>query len=203
MCSSGTMHERLRAATRLLHRRVEASIDVQRRFSSKEAYRELLERLLGLHLPLEAALKSLDWPANSIDLVQRQKCSWLECDLRHLGHSSETLARIPAFDRLPLVDIETGLGWLYVVEGSTLGGQLLSKAAHTALGVTRERGARFFASYGSQVGSMWQEFLRSLNLIDPHSSYAQRVERGAHDMFLCFEEWLSRSDYPAKTRRRT
>ena len=54
--------------------------------------------------------------------------------------------------------IAEGIGCLYVLEGSTLGGQFILRALQERLGLSPDREARFFASYGKHVGSMWKSF---------------------------------------------
>jgi len=50
------------------------------------------------------------------------------------------------------------LGALYVIEGSALGGQVLTPRLAANLGLTPERGARYFHGFGNRTGAMWREF---------------------------------------------
>ena len=50
------------------------------------------------------------------------------------------------------------LGCLYVLEGATLGGQIISRQLEERLAIDAGHGGRFFASYGAAVGEMWQAF---------------------------------------------
>ncbi|TXD71199.1 biliverdin-producing heme oxygenase, partial [Mitsuaria sp. TWR114] len=49
-------------------------------------------------------------------------------------------------------------GSLYVLEGSALGGQVLTPMLLARHGLTPERGAAYFHGFGERTGAMWREF---------------------------------------------
>lgn len=49
-------------------------------------------------------------------------------------------------------------GCLYVLEGGTRGSQFIFRRMTNALGITEERGGRFFSGCGDHIDSTWQEF---------------------------------------------
>ncbi|SEL60254.1 Heme oxygenase [Roseateles sp. YR242] len=49
-------------------------------------------------------------------------------------------------------------GALYVIEGSALGGQVLTPRLAATLGLTPGRGASYFHGFGGRTGAMWREF---------------------------------------------
>lgn len=51
------------------------------------------------------------------------------------------------------------VGCMYVLTGSALGGQVISRQIQSSLPVTPELGGRFFAGYGESTAAMWQDFL--------------------------------------------
>lgn len=55
------------------------------------------------------------------------------------------------------------LGYLYVKQGSTLGGQYISAQLKKNLGLVKGENLFFFNGYGSDTGKRWQEFLVYLN----------------------------------------
>jgi heme oxygenase (biliverdin-IX-beta and delta-forming) len=76
-----------------------------------------------------------------------------------LGVGAEEIARIPQCAELPeLVTIPQVLGCLYVIEGATLGGQIITRHLQANLGITPETGGAFFAGYGVENGARWQAF---------------------------------------------
>lgn len=149
--------ERLRVGTRSLHERVETRVDLAGRCATKEAYRGLLVQMFGLHTAIEAILSRLDWTGTGIDLAQRRKTHYIRADLVHLD--GQEVGPPPSCVNVPrLRTLAEGFGCLYVVEGSTLGGQLILRHLRRTLDLGPGNGASFFASYGPEVGSMWRAF---------------------------------------------
>lgn len=146
---------RLREGTGQQHREIETLVDPMRTFVSVEAYKAHLLHVWQFHTCLEPALATIDWPGLGIDYAARRKSPLLAHDLRVLGvsHPPSTPAAQP-FDRRGL---NFALGCLYVVEGATLGGQLISRHLAT-LGIGSANGGRFFTGYGIRTGEMWKSF---------------------------------------------
>ena len=90
---------RLRLATRDAHLRLEDAVDFDGRITSLEAYRGFIEDFYRLVRPLEAMLGGLDLSMLPIDYPSRRKLPWIEADLKDLGHTDETLARLPDYPR--------------------------------------------------------------------------------------------------------
>ncbi len=191
---------RLKEETRSLHARVEESVDLLGRCSTLSGYRGLLERMLGLYLPLEAALGRLDWREAGIQLDERSKVGLLRADLTALssippGDSAETFVRpespppvtltIPNFRTL-----SSGFGCLYVLEGATLGGQFIVRHVGRSLGVRPGNGASFFGSYGPRVGAMWQAFGQAATAFCTSSERIDEAVSAALSTFQTFDAWM-------------
>jgi heme oxygenase (biliverdin-IX-beta and delta-forming) len=71
-------------------------------------------------------------------------------DLRQAARAVQSLIRMDS----PAVAI----GALYVMEGSALGGQVLTPRLAQHLGLTPDHGARYFHGFGERTGAMWREF---------------------------------------------
>lgn len=149
--------ESLRAKTRFMHERVEKHIDLEDRCGTKGAYAVLLAQMYGLHAAVEAALSRLDWTGTGIDLQRRRKTHLLRADLSYL-EGRDVGPPSACASGLELRTLTHGFGCLYVVEGSTLGGQQILRHVRRTLDLGPENGASFFASYGSEVGPMWRAF---------------------------------------------
>ena len=149
---------RLRTETRAEHDAIEAALDLTGDGLTHDRYRRILERLYGFYAPLEPAIRAVGgWADRGLDLEARQKGPLLRADLRTLGGDAPTA--IPLCNDLPiLVTLADCFGCLYVLEGSTLGGQFISRHVHRVLGMTPETGGRFFHGYGDKTGEMWQTF---------------------------------------------
>lgn len=189
----GSVRERLRAATAVAHQRLEEVMALDERCRDREGYRALLERLLGIYVPLEAALTRIDWSRTSIGPDRLAKAEWLRADLHFLGLAPARIGELPLAGALPEIrGVAQGLGVLYVLEGATLGGQLTLRRLEPALGVTASAGARFFASWGREVGPRWRAFVAELERYGRVPADVERMERAAIATFACFEAWLDR-----------
>jgi heme oxygenase len=83
-----------------------------------------------------------------------------------------------------------------VLEGSTLGGQIIAREIASQLGYTAENGCSFFASHGAEVGTMWNQFrkaIESYSTAHPDSETHDRVVYSADATFRVFAEWMERT----------
>jgi heme oxygenase len=184
---------RLRQCTRTQHERLERGLALLDAVVTAARYRALLTRMYGLYEPLERALAVAQAHVSiDLDLAARRKVPLLETDLATLGLSSRDIGALPRCRALPPLDTAPQvMGCLYVLEGSMLGGQVITRALHDALGLTPERGAAFFAGYGAATGARWRGFREMLE--DFSGSDAERVDAivgSASATFDCFERWL-------------
>ncbi|MDX2152207.1 MAG: biliverdin-producing heme oxygenase [Bryobacteraceae bacterium] len=184
----------LRSGTRDLHERVEAAVDWSGSSSSLPRYVSLLRKMLGFHKPVERLVAGQEELLAALpDIGQRQRVPLLERDLRALGAGA---AGIEECRELPPVQpVAAGLGVLYVLEGSTLGGQVLARMARERLGVGEENGGSFFLGYGARTGEMWKRLTETIT-----AHWHERPDEGrlmvgaARDTFSCFEKWLQTGD---------
>ncbi|WP_431102690.1 biliverdin-producing heme oxygenase [Roseateles noduli] len=65
---------------------------------------------------------------------------------------------LAALHGLRLDSPAAAFGSLYVIEGSALGGQVLTPKLLAAHGLTPEHGAAYFHGFGTRTGAMWREF---------------------------------------------
>lgn len=183
---------RLRDATTEAHRELEATMALAERCADRASYRALLADLFGIYAPLEAALAAVEWDGLGIDFAQRAKAQWLRADLMALGFSSRDIAALPRTSRLPEIQSPAdGFGVLYVLEGASLGGQLILRQIKPALGLSETAGARFFASYGADVGEYWRSFTAAMAVYGASEERAQAMERAALATFQCFQHWIN------------
>lgn len=180
--STETVQARLRRVTWPLHLRVEKIFDLQRQVASIEGYRTALSRLRAIHASAASALDKLDLAvaAASRDRTSR-RVGWLDQDLADVGAAS---ARATAC-ALDLVTSGEGVGCLYVLEGSMLGGQHIFRRVSAALGLSAVFGARYFNGFGDGTDSIWTSFVTALNTMPPNS--LPDLESGARKTFALFE----------------
>ena len=154
-------------------------------------YRRHLEALHGLHASLEPLLAArLEVLASELRLAERWKLSLLREDLLALGHDDASVDRLPRPPAPSLPGVPEALGSLYVLEGSTLGGQLQLRHLRRHFENQDVGGFRFFQAYGEDVGPMWKDFGEALLRACPDPVLAPRVVQGAQATFEVFESWL-------------
>ncbi|HKW09791.1 MAG TPA: biliverdin-producing heme oxygenase [Gemmatimonadaceae bacterium] len=86
------------------------------------------------------------------DLAERSKVGWLDRDLTAFGRQRP--GAIQTSYSLP--DATAAFGAIYVIEGATLGGQVISRQVIPALALSEEGGCRFFSGYGADTGDRWR-----------------------------------------------
>ena len=176
----------LRAATTQEHRELEEEVGIAESLQSQEGYRSLLGAFYGFVAPLEARLAQFRWEVLNLRFDKRRKAGLLERDLLTLGIDPATL---PQCDELPeLGNLEEACGALYVMEGSTLGGQHISRVARQA-GLT-ESAIHYFQSYGPRVAEMWKELGEALNAFAETGERSPQLVEGARKTFRAFQHWF-------------
>ncbi len=179
----------LRNATGPLHKRLETNLNLLSPSFSRMNYLCLIQAFWGYYHPLEASLTRVpelhDWLP---DIAMRSKLPLLAADLKALGVDGDVLDRLSICHELPAcTDLATALGCLYVLEGSTLGGQVISRHLKNVFNLDAENGAAFFTGYGEQTGAMWQTFRTVLitATVDENA-----LIHAACETFITLERWL-------------
>jgi heme oxygenase len=186
------IHDLLRNGTREHHERAESRLPLLDPALTRERYAHALAALHGFHAPLEARLTHVDWAAVGLDWEARRKAPLLARDLLQLGRSAREVGALPRCDVLPdTASLARALGCAYVLEGATLGGQLVRRHLQRTLALTPESGCAFFAAYGDRVGPMWRDFTARLASAVDHGGCApDEVLAGARDTFDAISAWL-------------
>lgn len=187
--------DELRRQTRALHARAEQAVNLPLRLQSLAAYQHLLGRFYGFYAPLEAQLELITAAgALGLDWQPRRKTPLLVRDLTALGNSPEAIERLPQCARLPSIqDAVAALGCLYVLEGATLGGQVIRRQVQQRLGLDAEQGCAFFSGYGDDTGNKWSEFCTVL--ADFHVRWPatdQQVIAAAAETFATLVCWIEK-----------
>ena len=81
-----------------------------------------------------------------------------------------------------------GFGCLYVLEGSALGGRVISKRVKQTLGLGPGTGGAYFHGLGRQTASHWSDFLTALDMIPANSAMGADAQSGAIATFLAFRQ---------------
>lgn len=180
----GTLRNRLRRETAERHRRAEAAMPSLAALGNREVYRATLARLYLFYSRWELATQHCEMLREVVpDLAERRRLNLLELDIRALGGSP----RGSPLSGCDVLTVPQALGALYVLEGSTLGGQIIRRAVAPALGT---KALAFFTGHGARTGALWSSFVAAL---DRYDGDADAVVAGADDCFADFERTLDSS----------
>ncbi len=154
------------------------------------AYINLLGRLYGFHDPLEAAVAQAGPPG--LQPAQWRRTHLLRSDLAALGQSDAAVEALPRHTA-------PGRGWspayamgcLYVIEGSTLGGQQLARQLGHVLPANDTAGRAFLLAGNDQNHVGWRDFCAALDACGADPAPRAEMIAGAMEAFHCFEAWFT------------
>ncbi len=182
----------LRAGTAELHIALEKRLPFFSDTLDTPAFERLMQAYYGFYQPLEQALLASGAVPDDFNLLPRLKADTLRADLRALGATADDL---PLCEDLPVIDSSAAsLGVLYVLEGATLGGQILRREIAARLNLDADNGAAFLDVYGAATGRRWREFIEYLSNRPMAASERAAVVSAAQITFSCFEHWLERQE---------
>ena len=181
------LRDRLRAETRDEHEATERALEGTLRVATLAGYRRLLGRLYGFHVVWEPAAASVI--ADEAFFGARRKLVLIADDLRSLGVTAAEIAALPPISPCPAPrDFADAMGAMYVVEGSTLGGQIIARRLESSLGSAVAGALSYYRPYGPRCGSMWRAFLARLN--DEPAGAHDRIVASARATFAGLRRWL-------------
>jgi heme oxygenase len=179
---------RLKLETADEHAAIEAATRIMRPDVGLPDYREYLERTYGFYKPVEQMLERLGvWPALELDGSARVKLPLLTRDLLELERDTSMLPICAALPQLG-GSLPEAVGCAYVLEGSTLGGRVVSRHVQTRLGPQVPH--RFLDAYGADTGDRWQAFRAALRGFADSRDTQTRIIAGARATFESFTRWL-------------
>ena len=183
--------EALRTGTALLHVALEKRLPFFCERLDAGWYQRLLQAYYGFYAPMETALSDSGLIPEGFDPVLRVKTPTLLGDLYALGLDDAALTALPRCAELPTLDTPAAcLGALYVLEGATLGGQVLRREMAQRLDINADNGGAFLNVYGAETGRRWKDFLDYLGSQPLDACAKERAVLAARSTFSCFEQWL-------------
>ena len=148
-------------------------------------YKKLLCQLYGFISPCEKVIP----PRFHYVIEGREKSSLLNSDLSELNCDTSRdflfCRNIPNLNTLPEV-----FGFLYVLEGSTLGGQIITKSLKQNVQLLPVIPTRYFNAYGKQTRKYWDAFLKSLIEHDFKDNQKENLVTSAINTFSSLYNWL-------------
>jgi heme oxygenase len=150
----------LRSATQSAHQRIERALPSFDPSLTRARYIGVLRAFHGFYVSFEPLCRRAAGPAGAtLDLATRVKLPLLTADLSAMGHSPWHILTLPRCRNFPTVtSTSQAMGALYVIEGATLGGQLIRRHLLSVLDLDAGTGAAFFTGYGERTRDMWTRF---------------------------------------------
>ena len=184
-----SLSAQLRLSTRTIHAYTEATFELDQWLVDRTTYAALLTRLWGFHSAAESGLDLIqgwDGLTPGIVLAARHRAWRIEQDLADLGWPRPTPVVGTPTDPLRMTSLADGLGCLYVIEGSAIGGRVIAARARAALGP--DLATAFFADPARNTGQDWNALRAALDAFGAGAGAAARrsVIDAAHRTFGAF-----------------
>jgi heme oxygenase len=179
----------LRAGTADLHKNIEAVMPFFKDSFNLDQYRHSLKKFYGFHVAFEnRVVHQLTNNPTDFFYEERRKLSALKKDLSFF-YSDRDIAQLPICENLPGYDNLAALfGGLYVMEGSTLGGQVIT--AHLKKIGIDENTCHYFSGYGPNTGKMWKQFQSELAKQAQSPNEIAECVKAARETFLSLHRWM-------------
>lgn len=183
--------DKIKEATLEYHQQTEKIlVGKMKSMRSKDDYINLLKIFYSYFGGLEQKTSRYINQENLKDYAQRRKTEAIADDLKMLG---STAPKFAGNGFLPKIDnYLQAFGALYVIEGSTLGGKIISKMIQQHLHIDNGAGLSFFNSYGEHTQQMWDEFKAVLNAAVDTDKAEAIVLNAANQTFACFKRWMEK-----------
>ncbi len=165
--------------------------------SSRQDYYNILSLFYGYYHELEVRIDSFLDTAFLPDYQRRRKADVMARDMASLP---ETAGEAVLCRELPAIGTHLqAVGVLYVLEGSTLGGQAISSMISKQINISGD-GLSFFTGYGAETPRMWALFIDQINCLKLSIPERHEVLDAAHHTFTKFESWVIEYDNQQKLR---
>lgn len=182
--------QKLDKATRRWHNAAdEPWLSLLRPDVSEREYCDHLVRVYGFEAPLEGACAYTPQLSRVIELRHLRRAGLIAQDLLALGMSPSAMASLPqCFSITPFTDVSEALGWLYVVERTTLLHDRIRRHLHQHL---PDFGyASHYLRMFDHVPDHWQRFGKTLDRAANRPELLEDVIEGAHAGFECMQRWF-------------
>jgi heme oxygenase len=185
---------KLNLATRAWHADVDDPwLELMRPDVSPSAYRAQLVRTYGLVAPFESACMYTRGVSTLLEYRQLLRAGLIAQDLLALGLPPNQVSRIPTCPAITMFrDVGEALGWLYVIERSTLLQEglkrhLVEKLPHVG------NAFHYLGACEGQVGDHWVRFGRMLDRAVAQLDIEDSILNAAEEAFAHTKQWLTAS----------
>jgi heme oxygenase (biliverdin-IX-beta and delta-forming) len=183
------LFEQLHAATKPAHRALERNLNLLQKPVTAARIERALKKFLGFHLAWETEFAH---PGIFTQLMMnRGRARFAASDLEALGLSHEEIARVPLSEAAAALhrSAEITMGSLYVMEGSTLGGELIAKALRAEPWLPPQ-GLQYFSPPNRDARGDWNELKTWAEARFAPTTW-DLIEQGAQETFTLMNTWHS------------
>lgn len=194
MQSVSTLITKLNLATRTWHAEVDDPwLALLRTDVTQDDYLAQLVRTYGLVAPFESACRYTPGLAKLIDYRQLLRAGLIAQDILALGMSPVEVSRIATCPAITMFrDISDVLGWLYVIERSTLLADGIRR--HLVENLPQvSRACAYLSSYEGHVSGHWSSFGRTLDEAARGRDLDAAILVAAEQAFGHAKRWLTSS----------
>jgi len=188
-------HEALKQATWPYHKDLD-QLQILKKLMSPdlrlEDYRLVSAKMTNWYRHVEDTIFKAVQNCAPADIEHRYKLTALKADLADVDINYEQLGDYPAIN----ISLDNGfeaLGALYVMEGGTQGGKIISKNIAKCLPDLPQ--PRFFSVYGEQSDQRWQSFLDHLNNTAMSAKDLESLVTGARKTYDSLILWFKSDHY--------
>jgi heme oxygenase (biliverdin-IX-beta and delta-forming) len=186
--------ETLKERTDVHHRNIESVKRFSRVFAEDyqlDEYKKLLEKFYGFYKPLEDQFVAHQSEMSPLDFNPRKKVHLIVSDLKTLGYSQGDIDALPLCTQLPNTStLARMMGCFYVLEGSTMGGQMISKQLAKTFEFAPGEGVVFYACYGKDTMVMWKGFKEYVNEHYSTETDLDDISQAAGETFEALGRWM-------------
>ena len=177
------LSEELKLRTKERHQQLEVKIITAiKLIHHRNDYARLLQLFAGYFGSLEDLIEQTLSLNMMPDYPLRRKAAALQADLKSIN---TPLPGKIGSENLPIIENSLqALGALYVMEGSTLGGRIITKMIAAKL--PDETAFSFFEGYGEKTIDMWTSFKTSIDAIGLTKEDRKIIVESANDTFYQF-----------------
>ncbi len=191
--ASITFLQQLRSKTAYSHQLIEQNSMSQSLMSQTVTitqYAQYLKTMYGFVYGFEKMVFPLLKHNELLQIDDRRKSHLIQADLVQLNY---TAAQPYVNDDLFCTHYQTAaaaLGGMYVLEGSTLGGQIISRHLLKVLGDSVVGKTTYLTAYNGQTGGMWKVFLQLLCEIGATAANEDEIIDSAVNTFSLLNKCL-------------
>lgn len=190
-----SVREDLKYFTKPFHDRIEQSSGA-RALLNGDLSENLYQRILMNHYiflkPIEVELERMDWSLFNFDIKGHLRTSRLNHDLLNLNVPANSIASLPYFEFLPQMNSHAKcLGVLYVVEGSMMGGRIITKKLETIFGEKANAITNYFRGFDDQSITKWNQLCSCLETNSNYANEKEQIIISACETFLLWEKCLN------------